>query len=188
MAFQFAYGGPELVRRSAEVVIGDLLFLNPEPWDKAEPVVKKVIERMENLRLTSLKGSAWSVILFFAVTPGAMLREVALCNRFNGIHVIAIRCLENLTVLRGCRLAMMCNAYKNAAGRLPPDLNALEKWWGTSLPPDPFSGQPFQYREVSGPIQLFSLGENLKADPVGSVSVDETTFLKVDGDDLHFLW
>jgi hypothetical protein len=58
------------------------------------------------------------------------------------------------------RLLVACNAYRKAEGSLPDALQSLVPKYLTSIPADPYDGQPFRYSLTEGIV--YSVGKDLK--------------------------
>jgi hypothetical protein len=78
-------------------------------------------------------------------------------------------------LIRGCRtkcsitaskVILACEAYRQAVGELPPDIETLVPKYLDSVPLDPFDGAPIRYSKAKGIV--YSVGIDLK-DSGGSV-------------------
>jgi hypothetical protein len=62
------------------------------------------------------------------------------------------------------RIAIALEREYQASGSYPSSLDAVTQYLGGSVPIDPFTGQPFQYRADGAGFTLYSLGSNLTDD------------------------
>jgi len=60
--------------------------------------------------------------------------------------------------------ALAIIAYRSATGEYPLHLSEAATLWGSTLPPDPYSGRPFGYRGDKDSFLLYSVGEDKKDD------------------------
>ncbi|BCW99918.1 MAG: hypothetical protein KatS3mg024_2745 [Armatimonadota bacterium] len=62
------------------------------------------------------------------------------------------------------RLSLALEAHRRRNGEYPRTLDALQMPTGGSLPPDPFSGEPFRYTRTRNGYLFYSIGPDLRDD------------------------
>jgi len=60
--------------------------------------------------------------------------------------------------------ALAIHAYRTTTGHYPTDLHAAEAAWGSALPRDLYTNQPFVYKAEGETMALYSIGSNRKDD------------------------
>ena len=60
--------------------------------------------------------------------------------------------------------ALAINAYRTTTGHYPADLHEAEAAWGSALPRDLYTDQPFVYKADGETMALYSIGPNRKDD------------------------
>lgn len=105
--------------------------------------------------------------------PGTSSWNVAARMLLPALSSATGKYVEATTLIEGLRVAVALQRYNAAKGAWPAKLSLLAPDFLRSVPPDPFTGQPFRYRLARKGWRLWSVGRDLK-DGGGHATQDVT--------------
>jgi hypothetical protein len=181
--YLFALGAPESGGSSPRSAAGFMMRLIPRGWYYHEKVNYSRVFQMQQQTLTAA-GSKARVLPSrvkkgmrnlddeLAGSAGANRRLAAVLNH----HVVAalllpalgrvsVRAASAQTAVEHAAIACALERHRLAKGNYPDNPDALVPQFIAELPPDPITGEPYQYRRAeAGRFILYSIGWNEKDD------------------------